>query len=54
MGKCSRSKIKNLIGEDFSRFHVWASAKAIIAIAILAINLWLCMMQSGLKLFQFS
>ncbi|MDR1438323.1 MAG: hypothetical protein LBI69_04695 [Puniceicoccales bacterium] len=32
-------KLKKLVGEDFSRFRVWASAKAVIAIAILAINL---------------
>jgi hypothetical protein len=31
-------KLKNLAREDFSRFRVWASAKAVIAIAILAIN----------------
>ncbi|MDR1438203.1 MAG: transposase [Puniceicoccales bacterium] len=32
-------KLKKLVGEDFSRFRVLASAKAVIAIAILAINL---------------
>jgi hypothetical protein len=32
-------KLKKLVGEDFSRFRVWASAKAVIAIAILTLNL---------------
>ncbi|MDR1456635.1 MAG: transposase [Puniceicoccales bacterium] len=32
-------RLKKLVGEDFSRFRVWAFAKAVIAIGILAINL---------------
>ncbi|MDR1437979.1 MAG: transposase [Puniceicoccales bacterium] len=32
-------KFKKFVGEDFSRFRVWTSAKAVIAIGILAINL---------------
>jgi hypothetical protein len=32
-------KLKKFVGEDFSRFQVRTSAKAVIAIEILAINL---------------
>ncbi|MDR0428716.1 MAG: hypothetical protein LBG86_01625 [Puniceicoccales bacterium] len=32
-------RLKGLVGEDFSRFRVWDSAKAVIAMAIVAINL---------------
>jgi hypothetical protein len=32
-------RLKKLVGEDFSRFRVWASAKAVIAAAVVAINL---------------
>ncbi|MDR1456956.1 MAG: hypothetical protein LBI34_02800 [Puniceicoccales bacterium] len=32
-------RLKKLVGEDFSRFRVWASAKAVIAVALVAINL---------------
>jgi hypothetical protein len=32
-------RLKSLVGEDFSRFRVWDSAKAVIAVAIMAINL---------------
>jgi hypothetical protein len=31
--------LKKLTDEDFSRFRIWAFAKAVIAIAMLAINL---------------
>jgi hypothetical protein len=31
-------KLKKFVGKDFSRFRVWTSAKAVIAIEILAIN----------------
>ncbi|MDR1456551.1 MAG: hypothetical protein LBI34_00595 [Puniceicoccales bacterium] len=32
-------RLKSLVGEDFSRFRLWASAKAVIAAALVAINL---------------
>jgi division protein CdvB (Snf7/Vps24/ESCRT-III family) len=32
-------RLKSLVGEDFSRFRTWAAAKAVIATAMVAINL---------------
>jgi hypothetical protein len=32
-------KLKSLVGEDFSRFRTWAAAKAVIGVAMAAINL---------------
>jgi hypothetical protein len=32
-------KLKTRVGEDFSRFRVWASAKAVVAVGIVALNL---------------
>jgi hypothetical protein len=37
-------KLKNSVGEDFSRFRVWA-----IAIEILTMNLGFCIMRSELN-----
>jgi hypothetical protein len=33
------SKIEKLTGEDFSHFRLWTSTEAVIAIAILVINI---------------
>jgi division protein CdvB (Snf7/Vps24/ESCRT-III family) len=32
-------KLKSLVGKDFSRFRTWAAAKAVIGVAMAAINL---------------
>jgi hypothetical protein len=33
------TSMESLVGEDFSRFRTWAAAKAVIGVAVVAINL---------------
>jgi hypothetical protein len=45
-------RLKSLVGEDFSRFRVWAAANAVIAAAMVAINLGFWTFPIGVNLFD--